>query len=146
MNRSLLTVTLSIALILAAGIDFTSCKSETTAVDQAGGQDFLPPAPAGKVWKLVWSDEFNGTVLDENTWETPVGPRRDGNWAREDGYLDGQGNLVIRTRKTDGKYYSGAVRTRRMFEHRYGYWVLPAAGSTPRWATGRPSGSFPIPA
>ena len=31
-------------------------------------KDTLPPAPAGKTWKLVWHDEFDGTALDMKKW------------------------------------------------------------------------------
>ena len=83
----------------------------------------MPQTPNGEKWELVWSDEFDGAQLDRSMWHTPVGVRRDGYWAEEDSYLDGEGNLVIRTRESDGKFYSGAVRTYGSFEHRFGYWV-----------------------
>lgn len=123
MYRRLKVFLFASACILTIGIEAVQCEKAATAVENTDVENFLPPAPAGKTWKLVWSDEFNGSAVDWSVWETPVGPRRDGYWAKEDSYLDGQGNLVIRTRKEDGKYYSGAIRTKSKFEHRYGYWV-----------------------
>ncbi|HPC96254.1 MAG TPA: alpha-L-fucosidase [Sedimentisphaerales bacterium] len=86
--------------------------------------EFLPPLPAGQQWKLAWSDEFDGTQIDPSKWEV-MGDwkRRDGFWVKEDSYVDGQGHLVLRTKKDGDRYTCGAVRTRGKFEHRYGYWV-----------------------
>jgi len=101
-----------------------SCGGESmTEINGGAEKEFLPQAPGGEKWELVWSDEFDGAQLDRSMWHTPVGARRDGYWAEEDSYLDGGGNLVLRTRETDGKFYSGAVRTYGSFEHRFGYWV-----------------------
>ncbi len=86
--------------------------------------EFLPPIPEGQRWKLAWSDEFNGTQIDESKWEI-MGDwkRRDGYWVKEDSYLDGKGNLLLRTKQDGERFTSGAVRTRGKFEHAFGYWV-----------------------
>ncbi len=88
-----------------------------------------------KEGNLIWSDEFEGTgIPDPNKWDRPEYNRRnneegpDGWWSREDSYLDGKGNLVIRVRKIENKnndsdpydYSVGAVRTKGKFEVRYG--------------------------
>ncbi|MGE5609596.1 MAG: family 16 glycosylhydrolase [Bacillota bacterium] len=84
----------------------------------------LPAAPAGKMWKLVWQDEFEGSKLDESKWDvTGDYQRRDGYWMKKACVLDGKGNLAIRTFQEDGKYIDGCVRTRGKFEHAFGYYV-----------------------
>jgi alpha-L-fucosidase len=85
---------------------------------------FMPPVSKGEEWKLVWCDEFDGTKIDETKWEV-LGDwkRRDGYWVKEDAYLDGKGNLILRTKKDGSRYTSGAVRTKGKFEHAFGYWV-----------------------
>jgi alpha-L-fucosidase len=90
----------------------------------AANDEFLPQVPDGKTWKLAWSDEFNGTQIDQSKWEI-MGDwkRRDGFWVKDDSYLDGKGNLLLRTKKDGDRYTSGAVRTRGKFEHKFGYWV-----------------------
>ncbi len=51
-------------------------------------KEFLPPAPAGKEWKLIWHDEFDGAKLDESKWNRlGDSKRRDGWWIKEDAYL-----------------------------------------------------------
>ncbi|MBN1805648.1 MAG: alpha-L-fucosidase [Sedimentisphaerales bacterium] len=87
-------------------------------------EDFMPPIDEGKTWKLAWSDEFDGENIDTSRWEI-LGDfkRRDGYWVKEDSYPDGKGNLIIRTKKDDQRYTSGAMRTRNRFEHKFGYWV-----------------------
>ncbi|MDT8303651.1 MAG: family 16 glycosylhydrolase, partial [Sedimentisphaerales bacterium] len=87
-------------------------------------EEFMPPAGDGKTWKLAWNDEFDGRKIDTSKWEI-IGDskRRDGYWVKEDSYLDGKGNLLIRTKKDGDRYTSGAMRTRDKFEHKFGYWV-----------------------
>lgn len=86
--------------------------------------EFLPPIPEGKHWVLAWRDEFDGAKLDESKWEIMGdSKRRDGYWVKEDSYLDGTGNLVLRTKQDGDRFTSGAVRTKGKFEHAFGYWV-----------------------
>ena len=75
--------------------------------------EWLPPAPEGRHWRLAWSDEFDGVQIDESKWEI-LGDwkRRDGFWVKDDSYLDGKGNLILRTKKDGDRYTCGAVRTR----------------------------------
>ena len=54
--------------------------------------DQLPPAPEGKIWKLVWHDEFDGDKLDESKWTyRPDGKRKGGWWSSKAISLDGEG-------------------------------------------------------
>ncbi|HDP34312.1 MAG TPA: glycosyl hydrolase family protein [Candidatus Hydrogenedentes bacterium] len=84
---------------------------------------FLPPLPEGRVWELVWQDEFEGDAIDPDKWEV-IGdsPRRDAFWVKDDTYVDGKGALVLRTKKDGNRYTSGAVRTLGKFESAFGYW------------------------
>jgi alpha-L-fucosidase len=108
---------IAILVIFCAAVVSLSGRAEAN-------DEFLPPVPDGKTWKLAWSDEFDGTQIDQSKWEI-MGDwkRRDGFWVKEDSYLDGKGNLLIRTKKDGDRYTSGAVRTRGKFEHKFGYWV-----------------------
>jgi len=73
-------------------------------------------APDASKWER---QEYNRRNNDE-------GP--DGWWSKEDSYLDGEGNLVIRVRQIDNKnddndsfdYSVGALRTKGIFEQLYG--------------------------
>lgn len=93
-----------------------ACASDVFAADD------LPQTPAGKTWKCVWQDEFNGRKLDESKWEVPEGRRRDGWWSSKAVSVEG-GNLVISTLKQGGRFLDACVRTRRKFEHAQGYYV-----------------------
>ncbi|RKX17596.1 MAG: hypothetical protein DRP26_06670 [Candidatus Zixiibacteriota bacterium] len=123
MNKQILKNISFAACVFVLAFGLVDCGNNINEAEQTDSEDFLPPVPAGKEWKLVWSDEFNDESLNRNVWETPVGVRRDGYWAEEDSYLDGKGNLIIRTRKEGDRYYSGAIRSRNKFERRFGYWV-----------------------
>ena len=85
--------------------------------------------------ELTWSDEFDGIgEPDVTKWERQEYNRRnndegpDGWWSKEDSYLDGNGNLVIRVRKIDNKnddsdscdFSVGALRSKGKFEQLYG--------------------------
>lgn len=84
---------------------------------------FLPAAPQGTAWRLVWHDEFDGASLDMTKWGfRPDGPRRDGWWMKKAVTVDGQGHLVICALNEDGKYISGCVVTTGRFEHAFGYY------------------------
>lgn len=109
-------------VVLCAG--FCVLANAVSAMEGQVQGEFMPPAGEGKTWKLAWSDEFNGTKIDKSKWEI-LGDwkRRDGYWVKEDSYVDGKGNLIIRTKKDGDRYTSGAMRTRNRFEHKFGYWV-----------------------
>ena len=111
--RSKLLVACLVAFALGGGIG----RSQ-------GNKEFLPPAPAGTQWRLLWHDEFDGKVLDETKWNR-LGDwkRRDGYWVQEDAYLNGKGSLVLRTRKDGDRFTCGAVNTAKKFEHAFGYYV-----------------------
>ncbi|MCS6880718.1 MAG: glycoside hydrolase family 16 protein [Chloroflexaceae bacterium] len=111
-----------------------------------------PPASG---WRLIWHDEFNGTSIDTSKWEVMgrrswgCWERRLGWWSEEDAYLDGRGNLVLRTREVplaefrekcpqdernpwgakywDNEYFSGAIRSRGKFERAFGYFEARVA-------------------
>jgi beta-glucanase (GH16 family) len=87
--------------------------------------DSLPPLASRDGWRLVWHDEFEGTALDTSKW-TRMGDwkRRDGYWMKRDAFLDGNGFLVLRTRRENGRVTSGAITTRGKFERAFGYFVV----------------------
>jgi hypothetical protein len=98
---------------------------------------------------LVWSDEFEGMgIPDTSKWDQPEYNRRnndegpDGWWSKEDSFLDGEGNLVIRVRKIDNKnsdndpydYSVGAIHSIHKFEQTYGKFEMRARLPTqPGW-------------
>ncbi len=88
---------------------------------------------------LVWSDEFEGSgPIDGTKWERQEYNRKnnnagpDGWWSKEDSYLDGTGNLVIRVREIPDKnndgdscdYSCGALRTKGKFSKLYGKYEI----------------------
>ncbi len=110
---SLATLTVTLFLV----------QRSQTLRSRAQQPEGLPLPPQGFHWQLVWNDEFEGSQINGSNWEI-IGdePRRDGWWLKEDAYLDGQGHLVLRTKKNGDRYSSGAVRTRGRFEHTFGYY------------------------
>lgn len=86
-------------------------------------EDRLPDVGIGKVWKLVWADEFNGPGLDPNRWDIPEYKRRDAYWTKRAILLDGKGHLIIRAFQEGTNFYNGCIRTRSKFEQAFGYFV-----------------------
>lgn len=76
-------------------------------------------------WVLTFEDTFQGTELDWSKWSyCPEEPRHTGFWSNQDAFLDGNGNLVMQISERDGKFYSGAIRTRDKFEQAFGYYEI----------------------
>jgi beta-glucanase (GH16 family) len=121
-NCMMKSLVLYAVVCVFANVVPAAASPKTNEANKAG--QFMPPIPQGKKWRLVWSDEFNGTNIDQSKWEI-LGDwrRRDGYWVKEDAYLDGKGNLILRIKKDRNRYTCGAVRTQGKFEHKFGYWV-----------------------
>lgn len=71
---------------------------------------------------LIWHDEFDGHKLDSSKWSLfSPGARRDA-WNESNSVkLDGQGNLLIITRKDKHGYKTGMISTKDHFKIKYGY-------------------------
>lgn len=92
--------------------------------EQPKVEDRLPEPSPGKVWKLIWNDEFDGTTLDTTKWTyRPEGKRKGGWWSPKAVILDGKGHLVIRTSKDGDKLVDGCITTQGKFERAFGYYV-----------------------
>jgi len=111
----------SISPILLAGL------SAVLAWPAAGVE---PVGPAGnKSWKLVFSDEFEGSKLDASKWtrsrSSPafIWNGAKGRLSEDHADVDGRGNFVIKvTRDADGVYgYHHGVQTKGKFQRTYGY-------------------------
>ena len=69
--------------------------------------------PEGKEWKLVWSDEFDGTKLDRSKWDFRMSmmgvpwPA----WTDQGVHLDGKGNVVFTLMEQDGRMVSSQLQT-----------------------------------
>lgn len=82
---------------------------------------FALPAFAQTAWRLVWSDEFDGTANSTPNpakWTYDIGG---GGWGNqeletytslpENAHVDGRGNLVIRAAPTPSGYTSARLKT-----------------------------------
>ena len=116
---------------------------------KVGDQKEFPKAIDKDKWELVWEDEFTGDKIDDTKWvHCPEWSRCDGfcKWNDKDAYVDGNGNLILRIRKENDKIYCGAVRTKDIYEKKFGYfeisckvpvipggwgafWMMPTAGN-----------------
>ena len=69
--------------------------------------------PDGKKWKLVWSDEFDGTELDTTKWDYRLAMmgKRHITWDDEGVKLDGNSNAVFSIYEKDGKICSSQLET-----------------------------------
>lgn len=75
-----------------------------------------------EAYELIWYDEFDGLHLDRRKWShRGLGRRRGGIISADASYLDGEGHLVIETRKIGSEYHSGMISTQRSLHVKYGY-------------------------
>ncbi len=69
--------------------------------------------PDGKRFRLVWQDEFDGTVLDESKWDyrlSMMGKVHPA-WTDRGVHLDGEGNCVFTVIEEDGRPVSSQLQT-----------------------------------
>ena len=75
---------------------------------------------------VVWNDEFNGTSLDPAKWQTcPEWTRQGGSyWEADNLSLNGAGKLTLKVTERNDSVFCGAIRTRGLFEQKYGYFEV----------------------
>lgn len=91
-------------------------------------QDLNLPSHIRKEYKLVWSDEFDGTEIDQTKWNyRATGATRGYAVVAEDNcFLNGEGQLVIETRQDGEDYFVGQVGTQNTYLATYGYFECRA--------------------
>jgi beta-glucanase (GH16 family) len=105
-------------MMLASMLGASGCARPSETAD-------TPAIPTG--YHLVWSDEFDGTALDAHKWDyRQLGPRRDGVNVTESVSLDGQGHLVLTTRRNGDIYETAMIGTQGLFETTFGYFECRA--------------------
>jgi beta-glucanase (GH16 family) len=73
-------------------------------------------------YQLVWSDEFNSTYLDTTKWNFRLlGQRRQAINVKNTVRLEGNGNLVLTTRKVGDEIHTAMIGTQGKFETTFGY-------------------------
>lgn len=81
-----------------------------------------PPKSIASNYKLVWQEDFDIGVLDTTKWyyRGEGSLREFGIPIRENVYLDGNGNLILKITKTDSIYYVGQIGTTMENLFKYG--------------------------
>jgi len=73
-------------------------------------------------YRLAWWDEFDGDILDLDKWDyRSLGPRRDAINVKETVTLDGQGHLVLTTKRAANEYHTAMIGTGGRYETAFGY-------------------------
>ncbi len=104
--------------------------SGTTSVTVTAAQTGYDP---GAGWTLVWSDEFNGTAVDQTNWTFDIGAGGWGNneseYYRAENAVVAGGALTITARKEpfgDAPYTSARLQTSRKRAFTYGKFTMGA--------------------
>jgi len=94
------------------------------AAEEASSTDLGIPV---KGYRLIWSDEFNGTALDMTKWDyRSLGPRRDAVNVKETVSLDGAGHLVLTTERDGNDVHTAMIGTEGTFQATFGYYECRA--------------------
>jgi beta-glucanase (GH16 family) len=73
-------------------------------------------------YELAWADEFSGKELDATKWDyRGLGPRRKAVNDKDCVTLDGEGHLLITTKKVGDAYHTAVIGTQGKFETAFGY-------------------------
>ena len=102
----------------------TSSGGGITVPTQNGGNKGYEFDP-GDEWELFWSDEFNGTTVDESKWNYEEG-KGDFYTENRENVVVRDGNLIITARHADPKenrglnFSTGAINSSHKFSFQYG--------------------------
>jgi len=92
-----------------------TCASATDPNPRNGG-------PPSADYELVWSDEFDGEKLDRTKWDyRGLGKRREAVNVTDTVRLDGEGNLVLTTRRAGDEIHTAMIGTQEKYETTFGY-------------------------
>ncbi len=114
-RKKIVCFSASFAVIFTTTCGFSRQESYPTASDSAAGA------------KLLFEDEFDGSVLDDSKWERcPEIERCEGAdvWDNALSYPDGNGKLILKAEWNgeEERVHSGAVRTKNKFYSGLGYY------------------------
>jgi beta-glucanase (GH16 family) len=94
--------------------------STLIAPDEATG---IPPG-----YQLVWSDEFNGNILDRSKWNyRGIGRRGDTYVSKSAVTFNGKGCVAIELFQSQDSLITGMISTDQLFETRFGYFETRAS-------------------
>jgi len=114
--------------------DFTVAQKSPQLTTEGHAPSLLPP---GKLWRLVWQDEFDGDALDRSKWgfRLHLMQQRHNTFTEEGAVLDGKSNLLLSLTEKDGQYYSPHLQTGSNYLDRpgekYGKFTWPVAEIEP---------------
>lgn len=76
--------------------------------------------------EMVWNDEFDGTQLDEEKWETCPEWQRQGlsYWEADNHQLTGSGELRLDITQSGDSVLCGAIRSKSHYYQKYGYFEV----------------------
>ncbi len=133
-----------ILLSAIAVIALAACQQDKATVKE----DYVPGDP----WKLVWSDEFNGTNLDTSKWNfEKIYVNRELQHYTETNAFVSNGHLVVLTTRVSDLFFSSRLTTENKFSCTYGKIVarIRVPHGTGMWpafwmlGTNRPSANWP---
>jgi len=101
--------------LLVGAILYATRASETESMLRTSG-------PPSDDYHLVWADEFDGEDLDRTKWDyRGLGKRREAVNVRDTVRLDGEGHLVLTTKRVGDEIHTAMIGTQGKYETAFGY-------------------------
>ena len=130
MKKQLINYLSGTVMILALAVMPVSCKKDLTGSAKTTNPAFVnpgnTPTPKAVTYQLVWSDEFNGTSVDQTKWNIDTGNpgvNNEEEYYQAANVTETGGNLVITARQQSvgGQPYTSAkLETQGKFSTTYG--------------------------
>ena len=130
MKKQLINYLSGAAMLLALAVMLVSCKKDLTGSAKTTNPAFVKPentpTPKAVTYQLVWSDEFNGTSVDQTKWNIDTGNpgvNNEEEYYQAANVTETGGNLVITARQQSvgGQPYTSAkLETQGKFSTTYG--------------------------
>ncbi len=126
MKKQFITYLSGTAKVLAMAVMLVSCKKDLNNASKSNtaASSLKTTAPRAVTYQLVWSDEFNGTSVDQTKWNIDTGNpgvNNEEEYYQAANVTETGGNLVITAKQQSvgGQPYTSAMLYVPQYGHKW---------------------------